>query len=94
MFKEAYDPKAFLTLRRNIRPGLIARTKIVQLLEKRASNAKTLAQKTSLTYSTVIYHLHLLEVEDIVVRKGKKPYSWELTGVGQQQLTNLGYKIL
>lgn len=94
MFKEAYNPKAFLSLRRNVRPGLVARTKIVLLLERRTSNAKTLAQNTGLTYAAVIYHLHLLEVEDIVLRKGKKPYSWELTGVGQQRLTNLGEKML
>ncbi|MFQ6080114.1 MAG: hypothetical protein ACE5OW_00395 [Candidatus Bathyarchaeia archaeon] len=89
MFKEAYHPKSFLALRRNVRPGLIARTRIVLLLERKASNAKTLAQGTGLTYAAVLHHLHLLEVEDIVLRKGKKPYSWELTGAGQQRLTNL-----
>jgi len=89
MFKEAYHPKAFLSLRRNVRPGLVARTRIVALLERRACNAKTLVQETGLTYVAVLHHLHLLEVEDIVLRKGKKPYSWELTGAGQQRLTNL-----
>lgn len=89
MFKEAYHPKAFLSLRRNVRPGLAARTQIVLLLERKSSNAKTLAQETGLTYAAVLHHLHLLEVEDIVLRKGKKPWSWELTGAGQQRLTNL-----
>ena len=89
MFKEAYHPKAFLSLRRNVRPGLVARTRIVLFLERRASNAKTLAQETGLTYGAVLHHLRLLEVEDILLRKGKKPYSWELTGAGQQRLTNL-----
>lgn len=89
MFKEAHHPKAFLSLRRNVRPGLVARTRIVILLERRAFNAKTLAQGTGLTYGAVLHHLHLLEVEDIVVRKGRKPYSWKLTGAGQQRLTNL-----
>jgi len=89
MFKEAYHPKAFLSLRRNVRPGLVARTRILLLLEKRASNAKTLVQETGLAYAAVLHHLHLLEVEDIALRKGKKPYSWELTGAGQQRLTNL-----
>jgi predicted ArsR family transcriptional regulator len=92
MFKEAYHPKAFLSLRRNVRPGLVARTRIVLLLERRAFNAKTLAQETGLTYAAVLHHLHLLEVEDIVLRKGKRPYSWELTGAGQQRLTNLRAK--
>ncbi len=89
MFKEAYHPKAFLSRRRNVRPGLVARTRIVALLERRSSNTKTLVQETGLTYVAVLHHLHLLEVEDIVLRKGKKPYSWELTGAGQQRLTNL-----
>lgn len=92
MFKEAYHPKAFLSLRRNVRPGLAARTQIVLLLERKSSNAKTLAQETGLTYAAVLHHLHLLEVEDIVLRKGKKPWSWELTGAGQQRLTNLKCK--
>lgn len=89
MFKKTYHPKAYLSLRRNVRPGLIARTRMVLFLERRASNAKTLANETGLTYASVLYHLHLLEAEDIVLRKGKKPYSWELTGAGQQRLTNL-----
>ena len=92
MFKEAYHPKAFLSLRRNVQPGLAARTRIALLLEKNASNAKTLAQGTGLAYAAVLHHLHLLEAENIVLRKGKKPYFWELTGAGQQRLTNLRWK--
>ncbi|NIR87604.1 hypothetical protein GWO13_08635 [Candidatus Bathyarchaeota archaeon] len=88
MSKEAYHPKAFLSLKRNVRPGLIDRTRIVLLLEKGASNAKSIAQKTELSYRVVLYHLHLLEAENILVRKDKKPYLWELTGAGQQRLTN------
>jgi len=89
MFKGIYHPKAFLSARRNIRPGLVARTKIVLLLEKGALNTKLLVQQTGLSYSSVQYHLHLLEVENIISHKGRKPYSWELTGIGQQRLTSL-----
>ena len=89
MFKGTYHPKAFLSARRNIRPGLVARTKIVLLLEKGALNTKLLVQQTGLSYSSVQYHLHLLEVEKIISHKGRKPYSWELTGIGQQRLTSL-----
>jgi len=89
MFKGAYHPNAFLSTRRNIRPGLVARTKIVLLLEKGALNTKDLVQQTRSSYSSVRYHLRLLETERIISRKGNKPYSWELTGVGQQRLTNL-----
>jgi predicted transcriptional regulator len=89
MFKGAYHPNAFLSTRRNIRPGLVARTKIVLLLEKGTLNAKALVQQTRLSYSSVRYHLRLLETEKTIMHKGDKPYSWQLTGVGQQRLTNL-----
>ncbi len=88
MLKGAYHPKAFLSIKRNVRPGLMVRTRIVLLLEKGALNAKTIAQKTELSYRVVLYHLHLLEVENILVRKGNRPYLWGLTGAGQQRLTN------
>lgn len=88
MLKEAYHPKAFLSLKRNVRPGLIVRTRIVLLLEKGASNAKFMAQKTELTYGVVLHHLHLLEAENILVRKGSRPYLWDITGAGQQRLTD------
>jgi len=89
MFKGAYHPNAFLSDRRNIRPGLVARTKIVLLLEKGTLNTKALVQQTRLSYSSVRYHLRLLETERIISHKGNKPFSWELTGIGQQRLMNL-----
>jgi len=89
MFKIPHHPKAFLTLKRNVRPGLLARTRIILILEKRASNAKSLAQKTDLSYASVLHHLHLLEAENILTRKGKRLYLWELTGAGQQRLTDV-----
>lgn len=92
MFKIAHHPKAFLTLKRNVQPGLLARTKIVLILEKKASDAKSVAQETGLSYASVLHHLHLLEAENILTRKGKRPYLWELTGVGQQRLTDAAGK--
>ena len=86
MFKEAYHPNAFLSAKRNIHPGLVARTKIVLLLEKGGFNTKALAEQSKLSYSSVRYHLRLLEAEKIILHKGDKPYFWELTGVGQQRL--------
>jgi len=34
----------------------------------------------------VMHHLHLLENEGTVSRKGKRPYIWLLTGLGQKLL--------
>lgn len=80
-----YHPTALLIMKRNIRPGLDARTKIVQTLESGALESKTIIEKTHLSKSQVAYHLHLLKIEKIVSRQ-KKPRTWELTGAGQQRL--------
>ncbi len=92
MFRIAHHPKAFLTLKRNVQRGLLARTRIILILEKEAANAKKLAQETGLSYASVLWHLHLLETENILSRKGKRSYVWELTGAGQQRLTDVGSK--
>jgi len=86
MFKIAHNPKAFLTLKRNVQPGLSARTQILSSLEKRACNAKNISHETGLSYKTVLYHLHLLETENILSRRGRRSYVWQLTGAGQQRL--------
>ena len=52
-----------------------------------------LAQETALSYKSVLYHLHLLETVKIIERLGKKPYYWELTGIGQQFLTAMSSKL-
>jgi predicted transcriptional regulator len=84
--KERYHPKAFLAAKRNVRRGLIARSRIVRFLEGQPSNAKTIAKETGMSYTVVLHHLHLFEAEKVVVRKGKRPFQWELTGAGQQTL--------
>ncbi len=86
MLKSQYHPKAFLALKRNVKRGLINRTKIVSILQKKPLNARELAERTGLNYNVVIHHLHLLEHEHIAVRSGKRPYVWRLTGAGQRTL--------
>ncbi|UCC58748.1 MAG: winged helix-turn-helix transcriptional regulator [Candidatus Bathyarchaeum sp.] len=86
MFKLAHHPKAFLTLKRNVQPGLSARTQIISVLEKRACNTKKISRETGLSYASVLHHLHLLEAENILSRRGRRTYVWELTGAGQQRL--------
>ena len=86
MFKITYNPNAFLSLKRNIQPGLLARTKILYVIEKKMCATKTVSRETELSYKTVLYHLHLLEAENILSHKGRRTYLWHLTGVGQQKL--------
>ncbi|MDH5783494.1 MAG: hypothetical protein OEZ35_07525 [Candidatus Bathyarchaeota archaeon] len=84
--KERYHPKAFLTEKRNVRLGLLARSRIARFLEKQSSNAKTIAKGIGKSYAVVLHHLRLFEAEKVVARKGKRPFQWELTGAGQQTL--------
>jgi predicted transcriptional regulator len=86
MFKLSHHPKAFLTLKRNVQPGLSARTQIISLLEEGACSTKKISRETGLSYAAVLYHLHILEAENILSRRGRRSYVWELTGVGQQRL--------
>jgi hypothetical protein len=58
-------------------------------LEKTGTNAKGIVNMTGLSYNIVFHHLRLLEAEKVVTRKGEKPFLWELTGAGQQRLSNL-----
>jgi len=90
VLKASFHPKAFLSQRRNVKRGLKARTRIILTLEKSGSNVRSIADTTGLNYKIVLHHLHLLEAEKVVTRKGNRPFVWELTGVGQQRLGNLG----
>lgn len=72
-----------------MRSGLNARTRILSVLEQRASETKAIVNSGGLNYRVAGYHLRLLEAEHVVLRKGgRRPFVWELTGVGQQRLTN------
>lgn len=87
MLKIAYNPNAYLTQKRNVRLGLVARSKILQVVEQQAASIRVIRDATSLKYAVVLYHLKLLEEEKVVQRQGgKKPYAWSLTGVGQKRL--------
>lgn len=84
--KAKFHPKAFLSTKRNVKLGLTARTRVIQALEKETSNVRGISKATGLNYNIVLHHLRLLEAEKVVTRKGNKPFLWELTGAGQQQL--------
>jgi DNA-binding transcriptional ArsR family regulator len=88
MLREAYHPNAYLSNIKNIKLGLRARTKILNVLVREVANAKTIAKETEMPYGVVMHHLRLLEAEGIVKREGSKPYVWTLTGLGQKRLVN------
>jgi len=88
MLKEAYHPNAYLEIVKNIKPGLRARTRILNALERFPGDANAIAAESKMPYGVVAYHLKLLEMERIVQRKGNRPFSWKLTGLGQKRLVN------
>jgi predicted ArsR family transcriptional regulator len=92
MQRRTYHPDAYLGRRRNVIKGLQARTKILEVMEDRASSQiiQEVASLTVLSYSVSRHHLRLLEAERIVKRTRKRPYKWRLTGKGQKRLNHVG----
>lgn len=86
MVKEVYHPNAYLVDYRNVKPGLRARTRILNALERISTDAKTIAKQAALHYGVVMHHLKLLEARGLVQRKGSRPSVWTLTGLGQKRL--------
>ncbi|MCK4222931.1 hypothetical protein KAX01_01430 [Candidatus Bathyarchaeota archaeon] len=86
MTKLGFHPNAYLSRKRNVKRGLISRSKILRVLEGDGCNAQTIAQESQLNYHVVLYHLRLLEVEGIVIRKNRRPFHWKATSSGQQRL--------
>ena len=79
-------PNAYLKNMRNVHCGLVARTKILIILDKQCCGARELVNKTGLSYNVVIYHLRLLDHEGVIERKGGRRYVWLSTGAGQTRL--------
>ena len=80
-------PKAYLASKRNVKAGLISRSKILLVLEKERGTARTIAGEAALSYECVTYHLKTMKKERLVDRLSKgKPFTWGLTPFGQQKL--------
>jgi hypothetical protein len=87
--KESYHPNAYLQQVKSVKNGLTARTKILNVLEKREATVSAIASDAAMSYDSTRYHLHLLEAEGTVRRAGKKrPCIWLLTGMGQKRLVS------
>ncbi|MEM2146043.1 MAG: hypothetical protein QW279_11830 [Candidatus Jordarchaeaceae archaeon] len=86
IYQKEYHLKAYLSKKRNVRQGLIVRTRISSKLDDGPSTASQLSNKINLKYSLIMYHLHLMETEHIVRKTAGRPFFWELTGAGQKGL--------
>jgi predicted transcriptional regulator len=83
----ALHPKAYLASKRNVRAGLVARSKILLVLEKDSRSAPQIVKEASISYACVVYHLKALKKEHLVERvSSRKPFAWGLTPFGQQKL--------
>jgi DNA-binding transcriptional ArsR family regulator len=79
-------PNAYLKKVRNVKSGLRARSKILEILEAKPCDAAKIARMGALSYNVVMHHLRLLKNEGIVIRNGRRPYYWAATGLGQKRL--------
>ena len=83
----ALHPKAYLASRRNVRAGLVSRSKILLTLEKGRRSAPQIVKDAGLTYACVTYHLKAMKKERLVEQiTTRKPFAWGLTPFGQQKL--------
>lgn len=80
-------PKARLTSKRNVRAGLLSRSKILFALEKGRRNTREIAKEAALSYECVAYHLKTMKKDRLVDKLTKsKPFTWNMTPFGQQKL--------
>jgi len=80
-------PKAYLASKRNVKAGLVSRSKILTALEKGRRTIRELSKDTSLSYECISYHLKTMRKDRLVDREpAPRPYGWALTPYGQQRL--------
>jgi predicted transcriptional regulator len=79
-------PKAYLSKKRNVKPGLRARSKILFVLEEGKKGTSDISKGSGLTYECVAYHLRSMSRERLIERSRQRPYVWTLTAYGQQKL--------
>jgi len=81
------DRRAYLCTIRNIRRGLVTRTKILRALDDHeGSPTAELARHVGMSYGTVLYHLRNMMAEEIVVRD-KETLAWSIGPFEQAELT-------
>jgi len=81
------NPKAYLTGMKNVRRGLVARSKLVEALAVKGLTIQELCKATDMRPGKARYHLQNM-VRDGVVKKRRsgRRVVWELTGTGQASI--------
>lgn len=81
-------PKAYLSKKRNVKAGLVARSKILFFLEEHRTSIPDISNETGLSYECIAYHLRSMIRERLVERSRHRPYVWAVTVFGQQKLAS------
>jgi predicted transcriptional regulator len=85
--RSGINPKAYLTSKRNVKAGLVSRSKILSALERGRMTTPEIAKEATLSYKCVAYHLKTMKKDRLVERGSKtRPFAWSLTPYGQQKL--------
>jgi predicted ArsR family transcriptional regulator len=85
--KQAIRGRAYLRSLRNVRRGLLTRSRIIDVLSRKASTIQHIAEEVGLSESAVRRHLKNMLAEGVVEKlrfKGK--ILWRLSGSGQLDL--------
>lgn len=84
---QAVHSRAFLRSVRNVRKGLVTRSKIIELLSDKAYTMRQLAEEIGLSESSVRRHLNNMFTEGIVEKiRYRGRILWRLSGYGQLAL--------
>ena len=86
------DSRAYLFHIRNVRPGIISRTLILEELDKEEwISIPSIGLKLNITANTVRYHLHNMLKERIVERQEDGP-GWRLSSIDQTIIPDFAKK--
>lgn len=82
------DARAYLSGMRNTERGLATRTKIIQVLATKGSaSVSEISRVLPRCTRTIRRHLNIMEDRMVAVKvRRKRPFIWNLSGVGQQSL--------
>ena len=85
--KPSISSKAFLRSVRNVRKGILTRSKIIMMLSEKACTVDQLAEEIKLSKSSVRRHLRNMLAEGIVDKmKYHGKTLWKLSGYGQMTI--------
>jgi len=84
---QSIHSRAFLRSVRNVKKGLLTRSRIVELLSEKAYTMSQLAEEIGLSESSIRRHLNNMLAEGIVEKiKYRGKVLWRLSGYGQLAL--------